>query len=183
MRPVPSKLEIERKWLLKEVPKGLDLIESHVVHQAYLYADDDIEVRIHIRYDGDTYNTMQPHVNRRRLTIKFGNGLVREEAEIDLTEQQAAKLIAHVKHPFITKVFRIYGVHWGSDVLKFECSEVDPGLPTSFVYSEIEFESEGDAKFYRFPGYLQEYLIREVTGEKSWSMKNYWRRTRLGQDV
>lgn len=126
---------------------------------------------------------MMPHVNRRRLTIKFGNGLVREEMEIDLTEEQAKKLIAHIKHPFIKKVFRIYSLHWGCDVLKFECSEVDPGSPNSFIYSEIEFESERDANSYHFPAYLEKYLAREVTGENSWAMKNYWRRTRLREPV
>lgn len=190
MKPVRSKQEIERKWLLSKVPDQklldvchIDLIESHVVHQAYLYADDNIEVRLYVRYDGATYDTMQPHINRRRLTIKFGNGLVREEAEIDLTGEQMTKLMAHVKHPFIRKIFRIYRVYWGSDTLKFECSEVDPGTPDSFIYSEIEFESERDANSYRFPGYFEPFLIREVTGEKSWAMKNYWRRTRLGEEV
>lgn len=59
-----SKQEIERKWLLSQVPDQklldvchIDLVESHVVHQAYLYADDNIEVRLHVRYDGATYNT------------------------------------------------------------------------------------------------------------------------------
>lgn len=180
---MPSKKEIERKWLLNRKPEGLILLESHVIHQAYLYADDNIEIRLHIRYDGATYNSMMPRVNRRRLTIKFGNGLVRDEAEIDLTEQQAAKLISYVQHPFIVKVFDIYEIHWGSDVLKFEVSEVDPGTEDSFTYSEIEFEDKSDAKMYRFPDYLRPYLIREVTDEKSWAMKNYWRRTRLGENV
>ena len=66
-----SEFEVERKWLVSGKP-NLPILEEHVVHQAYLYADDNIEVRLVIRFDADTYNTMQPHINRRKLTIKMG---------------------------------------------------------------------------------------------------------------
>ena len=47
------------------------------------------------------------------------------------------------------------------------------------MYAEVEFETEEDADNYVFP--WPELIIREVTNEKEYKMKNYWKRTRLEQ--
>ena len=174
-----SEFEVERKWLVNGKP-NLPILEEHVVHQAYLYADDNIEVRLVIRFDADTYNTMQPHINRRKLTIKMGNGLVRREAEIVLTEEQCADLVRHVQGKFITKLFTIYDLGGGHT---WEQSSVDPNEECGFMYAEKEFGSKEEADAYVVPTECREIICCEVTGEETYQMKNYWRRTRMGQNV
>lgn len=175
-----KKVEIERKWLMLTAP-NLPIKEEHVVRQAYLYADDNIEVRIVIRYDRDTYNTAQPRVNKRKLTIKVGNGLVRDEAEILLTEEQAAKLLRNVTGKFIEKYFTVY--EDPDTGLLFEYSYVDPEEATGFRYAEVEFPCERAAEEYTTPKQVYSCIDREVTGQEFWQMKNYWRRTRMGQHI
>lgn len=176
-----SKKEIERKWLLKDVPSGLTILGQHIVHQSYIIAEDVFEVRITIRHDVDTYdNENGPIVNKRKLTIKKGNGLVRDEGEIKLTDKQMEKLLPHAESAdYITKVFSICALP-DSD-LTFELSEVDPGRPTSFMYAEVEFPDEETAAAFSLPDNIAACVKREVTGENSWQMKNYWRRTRMGK--
>lgn len=173
--PSKTKFEIERKWLLERLP-GFPIRESHVVHQAYLYVDDNIEIRLICRFDADAYNSMCPVCNKRKLTIKFGNGLVRAEAEIKLTEEQFAELQRFIQYPYIVKYFKIFELPDGSE---FECSVVDPGTDTSFTYAEIEFDNENAAHCYRMPHYLGDCISTEVTGDPKYQMKNYWRRTRM----
>ena len=172
-----KKIEIERKWLMLSAPK-LPIKEEHVVRQVYLYADDNIEVRITIRYDRATYKTAQPRINKRKLTIKVGNGLVRDEAEILLTEEQAEMLLRNVTGQYIEKYFTI--CEDPATGLIFEYSYVDPDDATGFRYAEVEFPCERAAEEYVLPKQVQDCIDREVTGQDYWQMKNYWRRTRMG---
>lgn len=176
-----KQLEIERKFLMNSRP-NLPIKEEHVVRQAYLYADDNIEVRLIVRYDADTYDSMQPCINRRKLTIKWGNGLERREAEIVLNEVQTAQLMQFVKGPFIEKHFTVYHIPEHPDLV-FEFSSVDPNLETGFLYGEIEFSNKYKAQNFVLPGTIERHVRKEVTDETSYQMKNYWRRTRLGQSI
>lgn len=176
-----SEFEIERKFIMNSRPR-LPIKEEHVVRQAYLYADDNIEIRLIVRYDADTYDSMQPHINKRKLTIKWGNGLQRREAEILLTEQQVDELVKFIKYPFIEKHFTVYFIPEHPE-LTFEFSAVDPGKETGFFYGEIEFPNEYKAQNFVLPVNINAHVRKEVTDETSYQMKNYWRRTRLGLDV
>lgn len=174
---MPSKFEIERKWLLKELPKDVNILKQYILHQSYIVAEDDVEVRLVIKYRADDGTVVG-----QKLTIKKGNGLSREEAEIKLTDKQIVKLLSHVEGgPPIIKKFFIAEIPDHPDlVLHF--SEVDHDRSTSFFYAEVEFPSEEEAAAFQLPPSLAEYVIREVTNEKSWQMKNYWRRTRMGAE-
>lgn len=174
--PFKSQYEVERKWLMKGKP-NLPVLEEHVVHQAYLYVDDNVEIRLVIRFDADTYDTMQPHINRRKLTIKVGNGLVRREAEIVLTEEQCAELVRHVQGAYIKKYFTIYDL---GDGHTWEQSSVDPNYECGFIYAEVEFGNPTDAAGYHLPLEVRDLVDKEVTGDNYFQMKNYWRRTRMG---
>lgn len=175
-----STQEIERKWLLTRAPTDLNILERHIVHQSYIAAKDDIEIRLVVRYDFDAYdNENGPVVNKRKLTIKKGNGLVRDEAEINLTEKQLDKLLPHAEHDSpIVKVFSIFEIPGYPD-LTLHFSEVDPGSETSFFYAEVEFPTKEEAAAFTMPTDIAVYVEREVTGENTWQMKNYWRRTRM----
>ena len=58
-----------------------------------------------------------------------------------------------------------------------ECSLVDEGKDTSFMYAEVEFRSVKEAEEFSPP----EFLKKEVTYDNSYKMNNYWQRTRLQQ--
>lgn len=157
----------------------LPVLEEHVVRQVYLVAEDDIEVRLHCRFDGDSYNSILPHLNKCKMTVKRGNGLVRQETEIYLQEPQVRELAKALPNPlFITKYFTIFDLGNG---LKFEFSSVDPNLETGFLYGEIEFPNIEAAKEYLLPPELKKCIAAEVTGNDTYQMKNYWCRTRLGK--
>lgn len=174
---MPSKFEIERKWLLKELPKNVNILKQYILHQSYIVAEDDVEVRLVIKHRPDDGTVVG-----QKLTIKKGNGLSREEAEIKLTDKQIVKLLSHVEGgPPIIKKFFIAEIPGHSDLI-LHFSQVDPDLDSSFFYAEVEFPSEGEAAAFQMPANLADYVIREVTNEKSWQMKNYWRRTRMGAE-
>lgn len=182
--PSKTKFEIERKFLLSGMP-GLTVKEHYIVKQGYLYADDNMEIRLVIRYDADSYKTMLPRVDRSKLTIKFGNGLRRAEAEIRLTDEQARELSRFIEGEPIIKDFTIFELpnNMMNVGLVFEASIVDPGTPNEFMYGEIEFESEYDAGNYVLPRAVKDVVLSEVTGLDTYQMKNHWRRTRKGEPV
>ena len=173
-----SNYEVERKFLMRTMPE-LPVKERHVVRQAYIYASDTCEMRLMVRFDRDTYDTLWPNVNKAKLTIKMGNGKVREETEIHLTQEQVTELCRALPNQlFITKYFTIFDLGNG---LTFEFSSVDPNLETGFLYGEIEFPSVDAADEYEVPKTLLDCIKEEVTDDDTYQMKNYWRRTRLGQ--
>ncbi|MCZ6527527.1 MAG: adenylate cyclase, partial [Candidatus Dadabacteria bacterium] len=66
--------EIERKFLVKELPADLENYSHSAIIQGYLIVtDNDIEVRL--RKKGDKYFE----------TVKAGSGLVRKESEKEIT--------------------------------------------------------------------------------------------------
>lgn len=68
--PTPSTIERERKYLVDEVPAGLDLSDHRDLRQGYLVAADSASVRVRDAGDG-----------RRTLTVKAGSGAERTELE------------------------------------------------------------------------------------------------------
>ena len=71
--------EIERKFLVDEVPEDLDIDSREEIAQGYL-ATGDHQVRL--RRQGD----------RPLLTAKRGHGLVRDEVEVPLEEESFERL-------------------------------------------------------------------------------------------
>lgn len=123
----------------------------------------------------DTYYSIVPKLQDCRLTIKTGNGLSRDEAEVKLSTKNCQELMAAVKGPPIEKF------HYKFDSLDghvIEFSVVDPCLDDTIMYAEVEFESEEEANAWVPPVEFTEAVEREVTGDDFYQLKNYWRRTR-----
>lgn len=68
--------EIERKYLLDDLPDGVDDLMPTPIAQGYLAGDEHVEVRIRARGDD------------RLLTVKGGHGEVRTEVTVPLTAEQ-----------------------------------------------------------------------------------------------
>lgn len=155
--------EIERKFLLESFPTDLPLKEEKVVYQAYLSIDPEVRIRRNVVNGQDT---------AYYLAIKSSGDLVRQEVEIHITKEHFYALAEMVTQPFIIKDFRIYQLSGG---LELECSHVDKGLDTEFMYAEVEFPNVQAAEdFEPLPCFKA-----DVTKDSSYKMKNYWNRTRL----
>ena len=105
------------------------------------------------------------------IAIKSSGSLVRQEVEFRIKKEHFYTLAAMVAQPFITKDFRIYQL---PDGLELECSLVDNGRDTEFMYAEVEFPNVQSAQEFIPPF----YFIEDITYNLAYKMKNYWERTR-----
>lgn len=152
-----SGVEIERKFLLNAFPEDLPLLEESTVYQGYLCTDPVVRIRSKEK-DGQ-----QKFV----LCFKGQGTLMRREIEMELTKSQFSQLSELLKAPMIRKDFRVYLLPDGH---RLECSMVDRGSPSEFLYAEVEFASLEEAKVFEPPA----FLYRDVTEFPGFSMSRYW---------
>ncbi len=120
-------MEIERKYLIKCLPEGLESYPSELIEQAYLCGHPVVRVR----RDGNQYY----------LTYK-GEGLIaREEYNLPLTEEAYAHLLAKADGKIITK--RRFRIPFGPYTIELD---VFSGDREGLVMAEVEFESLEDAE-------------------------------------
>jgi adenylate cyclase len=136
-------MEVERKFLVPE-PPDLDGTEADEIEQGYLAIGADGEVRV--RRKGD----------KLVLTAKRGEGLSREEAEIELDRERFDDLWPLTDGRRLHK--RRHVIPHGD--LKIEL-DVYEGDLEGLVVAEIEFSSEGEANSFHPPDWLGD----EVTGD------------------
>lgn len=161
--------EIERKWLCTGFTKAMPTVEQRIKYQSYLWADDNVEIRLACNYD--------PLINALsnfKVTNKLGNGLVRTELQYNITGSEYDEMMTAVKGAPIHKKFETYDLGGGRELV-ISC------VDKIWYYAEVEFASEEEAEAFdpmeSLPADLQ---FVEVTGKPQYQMKNYWRRTRLG---
>lgn len=157
-----SGIEIERKWLLTKVPEHLCLLSVGMVEQLYFSGDTDIRIR-KVEADGSTLCTMD---------VKGPGDLERKEIKKNITIDEYNQMKEIIGKKPIDKQYYRYDVGL-KNVL--EVSVVDPGTKDSFIYAEIEFDSQEAAEAYTLP--IQEAL--DITYTPEYKMKNVWKRSRL----
>jgi CYTH domain-containing protein len=148
---VADGIEIERKFLLAELPSALAFARRRAIMQGYLAIDGDTEVRIRRTPDGAT------------LTIKHGSGEVRVEEELELDERRADALWELTEGRRLQKVRREMRVD-GIDVEVDEYSGALDGL----VVAEVEFVDEASSQAFEPPSWFG----REVTGDPAYANRN-----------
>ena len=155
-------IEIERKFLINAFPTNLPLKAASQVYQAYLSIDPEVRIWRNVKNGGDT---------EYYITIKSNGGMVRTEVEIPISKDHFYTLADMISQPFITKDHRKYSLPNG---LLLECSHVDKGRDTEFMYAEIEFPSVRAAETFKpLPCFTE-----DVTSDPSYKVKNFWKRTR-----
>ncbi len=144
-------IEIERKFLLGELPSALAFARRRAILQGYLAVDGDTEVRVRRTPAGST------------LTIKHGGGEVRVEEELELGERQADALWELTEGRRLQKARRVMRVD-GHDV------EVDEyaGALDGLVVAEVEFIDEASARAFEPPAWFG----RELTGDPAYANRN-----------
>lgn len=164
-------MEIERKWLVPDFPVEPPRKEYDVC-TLYLDAEDEFEVRLHRkqRIDKPGYPA------KYKVTFKTGNGLSRQETETPVSAAVWERDFAALE-PITEPIHKLYRKYSLDDGHTLEVSEVDG----RWCYAEVEFASEEEANAWQPIDYLAN--ATEVTGDPMYQMKNYWRRTRLNEEV
>ena len=134
-------MEIERKYLLKELPK-LETYENHKIEQAYLCTSPVVRVR---REDEAYY-----------MTYKGGGLMAREEYNLPLNKEAYEHLVKKADGNVISKTRYLIPVEWEGLVAEVDVFE-SPFAP--LVMAEVEFESEEQANRFTPP----EWFGEEVT--------------------
>jgi CYTH domain-containing protein len=140
--------EIERKFLVSDLPSEAVLGRGSALRQGYLAEEDDVEVRLRLT-DGTA-----------TLTIKAGRGRARTEVEANLDPVQAEQLWPHTEGRRIEKTR--YKVALGTVVAEVD---VYGDALTGLRVVEVEFPSEADADGFEPPAWFG----RELTGTEGWS--------------
>lgn len=149
-------MEIERKWILQRVPTKFQLVRNAQVEQFYVSTSPEVRLR-HNPASNEPF----------RITIKGEGTLLREEIETKVSENFYNQVKEFVGKPPIKKDYSIFNC--GGYPLAV--SVVDDG---AFIYAEVEFESEEQARDFQLP--IDDAI--EVTENADYKMKNYWLRTR-----
>lgn len=129
-------MEIERKWLVPEVPAEVLAAPSDVIDQGYLtIADDRGETRVRRR--GERYS----------LTVKSGGGLVRSEHEIELSAEQFEALWPATEGARVQKLRHVIRAEDGHQI------EVDVyrGALSGLTVAEVEFDDPWGAEIFVVP--------------------------------
>lgn len=123
-------IEIERKFLVGQLPSYVDGLPHVRIEQGFLNADRLRVTRVRLTSDGQAF-----------LTVKgLANGATRVEIETPIDPGKARSMLAMVEGAVITKTRRriLYaGKNWELDIFE--------GANAGLVVAEIELDSESEA--------------------------------------
>lgn len=144
--------EIERKYLVKELPPEIDRYPHWEIIQGYLMiTDNDVEVRV--RKKGE----------RCSHTVKSGTGLVRKEAEKEITTTEFNEHWKDTEGMRVEKVrYEIEFEHYMVEL------DIYSGDLKGLVVAEVEFDSEEESSHFEPP----EWFGIEVTHDERYKNKN-----------
>jgi adenylate cyclase len=139
-------VEIERKFLVPELPPDLERWPATRIEQGYLaIGGDGTEVRVR-RRGGDAV-----------LTVKGGGGRSRVEEELDIDEERFARLWPLTEGRRVEKTRHVIGAGEG---LKIEV-DVYAGALAGLSVAEVEFGTDAAADAFTPPAWFG----REVTDD------------------
>ena len=146
-------MEIERKFLIKNIPENLKSYDFHIIEQAYLTLEPVIRIR---RQDNDYYMTYK------------GKGLMsHEEYNLPLTKEAYYTLKSKADGNIITK--KRYLIPYGSYTIELDFFE-EPFKP--LILAEVEFPTEKEAESFSPP----EWFDIDVTDNREYYNSNMSRK-------
>lgn len=149
-------MEIERKFLLKDLPSCLNDYECYRLEQAYITTKPVIRIRKKVKA-GDVASSDAKYI----LTVKSSGLMMREEYEIDIDEEGYNTVLKKAEGNIITKDRYIIPL---DSSLKMEL-DIFRGIFQGLVMAEVEFPDEESAKKYTPP----EFVSEEVTFDRRFS--------------
>jgi adenylate cyclase len=141
--------EIERKFLIRQIPADLTSYPSNEISQGYLVSLDD-GTQVRLRKTGE----------RHSLTYKRGLGNIREEREVEVTAEQFDALWPATEGKRLLKTR--YEIPLGNRVVEID---VYHGKHEGLVVAEVEFDEEASASDFNRPDWLGD----DVTGDPRYS--------------
>ena len=145
-------MEIERKFLIKELPNNLDSYKFHIIEQAYLTTEPVIRIR---RQDNDYYMTYK------------GKGLLsHEEYNLPLNESAYASLIKKTEGLIIKKTR--YLIPYDKFTIELDVFS----NPSNLIFAEVEFDSLEEANAFIPPAWFD----KDVTDDPSYANSNISKR-------
>lgn len=139
--------EIERKFLIKNLPENLENFTHYEIKQGYISTDPTIR----LRQQDDNYI----------LTVKSAGLMKKEEYELDLTVDQFNRLWKKTEGNTIEKTRYVIPLNNG---LKAEL-DVYKGFLSGFMNVEVEFPSTKEAILFDIPNWFGQ----EVTQDPKYS--------------
>lgn len=126
--------EIERKWLVKDIPFSLGDFRCEEFIQAYILSSDNTSLRIR--------KSKTSHYEKYFLTVKVGQGLKREEVEFEIKKEDFDQLF-ELDKKILTKT-RYYVNYY----------QVDYFTDRNLILAEVEFEDEIAANDFEPPAWF-----------------------------
>ncbi|MDR3240497.1 MAG: CYTH domain-containing protein [Clostridiales bacterium] len=151
-------MEIERKFLLHQLPFALDGYEQLDIEQTYISVSPVIRLRRshtrdRVRNRADSRPDDRPDVHPDYfLTVKHGGSIAHEEAEFPLTEAQYQKLLLKAETDAVRKTRVLIPL---DNALTAEL-DVYHGALNGLLTVEVEFESLAEAMAFTPPGWFGE---------------------------
>ena len=144
MTPHP---EIERKFLVEQLPSGLEIDSEDEIAQGYLALGED---QVRLRRRGDRF----------LITAKRGHGLIREEVEVPLARESFEELWPMTEGRRLEKTRSTTQVDG-------QTAEIDvyQGPLAGLTTVEVEFEDTGAAEGFSPPA----WFARELTDDERYS--------------
>jgi CYTH domain-containing protein len=142
-------LEIERKFLIRRLPRGLAKFHHDEIDQGYLTIGRD-RSHVRVRRKGRAYT----------LTFKRGSAVGREERDIRLSREQFSVLWPATAGARLTKTR--YNIPWKKLIIEID---VYHGSNEGLIVAEVEFSDEKSCRKFRPPDWLGE----EVTSSGRYS--------------
>jgi adenylate cyclase len=151
-----SGLELERKWLVGQVPDEVWSTPADAIEQGYLAAETaGSEVRLRRR------------AGRCFITVKSGSGVVRCELEVELSPEQFDALWPGTEGRRVEKSRRVVALPDRPGDLRVELDEYSGSLAGLRV-AEVEFPDEETARTFEPPG----WFAAEVTDREEYRNRN-----------
>ena len=141
--------EIERKFLVKQLPEKLKRRRHYPIAQGYL-ASEPGGRHVRLRKKGKTAS----------LAFKVGRGAHREEREVKLSPKQFAALWPATVGRRLRKLR--YEIPWKNLLIEID---VYRGKHSGLVVAEVEFPDLATCREFKPP----QWFGREVTGQKRYS--------------
>ena len=139
-------MEIERKYIVKQIPFSLDSYVKHEIEQGYISTDPVVR----IRKSDDSYY----------LTIKSAGYLVRNEFEKEISLEEYNELSPMVCSNIISKTR--YKIPYETYTIELDIfHKAFNGL----IYAEVEFDSVEEAESFIAP----DYFFKEVTEDPEYT--------------
>ena len=146
-----QKSEIERKWLLSDLPDLSDCKRAKIVQGYMAVAADATEVRL--RKTGRRYFE----------TVKKGTGLRRDELEVQLTKKQFDSLWPATGGRRLEKVR--YTLKWRAKKIEVDVYQKRLG---GLMVAEVEFKSQREAAKFSPP----KWFGKEITNKERYNNVN-----------